>query len=93
MISPRPTRTDLRARSRVAKSFMQTPYRYFPIESLPWPGIIVLLPGRMQISVIEQFNRFQADRTDWHLFDWRDMTETFPDARIYRERYLGMTSR
>ena len=81
--------------ARVAKSFyVQTPYRYFPIESHTWlPGIIVSLPRRMQISVIEQFNRFWFKRTapDWHLFDWREMTETFPDARIYRERYLGMT--
>lgn len=81
--------------SRVAKSFyVQTPYRYFPIESHTWlPGIIVLLPRRMQIAVIELFNRFWFKRTapDWHLFDWCEMTETFPDARIYRERYLGMT--
>lgn len=81
--------------SRVAKSFyVQTPYRYFPIESHTWlPGIIVLLPRRAQISVIAQFNRFWFKRTapDWHLFDWREMAETFPDARIYRERYLGMT--
>ncbi|BBC01447.1 MULTISPECIES: class I SAM-dependent methyltransferase [Bradyrhizobium] len=81
--------------SRVAKSFyVQTPYRYFPIESHTWlPGIIVLLPRRPQIALINIFNRFWFKRTapDWHLFDWREMTETFPDAKIYRERYLGMT--
>ena len=81
--------------SRVAKSFyVQTPYRYFPIESHTWlPGIIVLLPRRLQIALISIFNRFWFKRTapDWHLFDWREMTETFPDAKIYRERYLGMT--
>ncbi|WP_050424289.1 class I SAM-dependent methyltransferase [Bradyrhizobium tropiciagri] len=81
--------------SRVAKSFyVQTPYRYFPIESHTWlPGFIVLLPRRLQIALIELFNRFWFKRTapDWHLFDWREMTETFPDAKIYRERYLGMT--
>ncbi|MGN1290030.1 MAG: class I SAM-dependent methyltransferase [Bradyrhizobium sp.] len=81
--------------SRVAKSFyVQTPYRYFPVESHTWlPGIIVLLPRRLQISLIELFNRFWFKQTapDWHLFDWREMTETFPDAKIYRERYLGMT--
>ncbi|WFU30386.1 class I SAM-dependent methyltransferase [Bradyrhizobium brasilense] len=81
--------------SRVAKSFyVQTPYRHFPIESHTWlPGIIVLLPRRLQIALISIFNRFWFKRTapDWHLFDWREMTETFPDAKIYRERYLGMT--
>ncbi|MCC8969695.1 class I SAM-dependent methyltransferase [Bradyrhizobium brasilense] len=81
--------------SRVAKSFyVQTPYRYFPIESHTWlPGIIVLLPRRLQIALIERFNRFWFKRTapDWHLLDWREMTETFPDAKIYRERYLGVT--
>ena len=45
------------------------------------------------VGLIGVFNRFWFKRTapDWHLFDWREMTETFPDATIYRERYLGMT--
>lgn len=81
--------------ARVAKSFyVQTPYRYFPIESHTWlPGIIVLLPRRRQIKLIKYVNRFWFKRTapDWYLFDWREMTETFPDAEIYPERYLGMT--
>lgn len=81
--------------SRVAKSFyVQTPYRYFVIESHTWlPGVIVFLPRRLQISLIKFFNRFWFKRTapDWYLFDWHDMVETFPDAKIYRERYLGLT--
>lgn len=81
--------------ARVAKSFyVQTPYRYFPIESHTWlPGIIVLLPRRQQIALIKLFNRFWFKRTapDWYLFDWKEMVETFPDAKVYREKYLGMT--
>jgi SAM-dependent methyltransferase len=81
--------------ARVARSYyVQTPYRYFPIESHTWlPGLIVFLPRRLQIALIERFNRFWFKRTapDWYLFDWHEMAETFPDARIYRERYLGMT--
>jgi SAM-dependent methyltransferase len=81
--------------SRVAGSFyVQTPYRYFPIESHTWlPGLIVLLPRRWQIAVIKTFNRFWFKRTapDWYLFDWPEMVEAFPDAKIYRERYWGLT--
>ncbi|RXH16979.1 class I SAM-dependent methyltransferase [Bradyrhizobium guangzhouense] len=81
--------------ARVAKSFyVQTPYRYFPIESHTWlPGFIVLLPRRVQIALIRLFNRFWFKQTspDWYLFDWRDMAESFPTAKIYREPYLGMT--
>ncbi|CAL80633.1 hypothetical protein, putative S-adenosyl-L-methionine (SAM)-methyltransferase [Bradyrhizobium sp. ORS 278] len=81
--------------ARVAKSFyVQTPYRYFPIESHTWlPGLIVLLPRRIQIAVIDIFNRFWFKRTapDWCLFDADELQQMFPDARIYRERYLGLT--
>jgi SAM-dependent methyltransferase len=81
--------------ARVAKRFyVQTPYRYFFIESHTClPGMIVLLPRRLQIALFRFINRFWFASTapDWHLFDWREMAETFPDARIYRERYLCMT--
>ncbi|GLH76757.1 hypothetical protein SSBR45G_16650 [Bradyrhizobium sp. SSBR45G] len=81
--------------SRVARSFyVQTPYRYFPIESHTWlPGLIVVLPRRSQIAVIDLFNRFWFKKTapDWYLFDGDELQQMFPDARIYRERYLGLT--
>jgi methyltransferase family protein len=81
--------------ARIAKSFyVQTPYRYFFIESHTClPGIIVLLPRQLQLGLIKFSNRFWFKRTaaDYHLFDWDEMSETFPDAKIYSERYLGMT--
>lgn len=81
--------------SRIARSYyVQTPYRYFPIESHTWlPGVIVLLPRDVQIAVINVFNKFWFKRTapDWHLFDRGEMAETFPDATIYSERYFLMT--
>ena len=81
--------------ARVAKSFyVQTPYRYFFIESHTClPGVIVFLPRRAQLVLIKFCNRFWFKRTaaDWYLFDWHDMVETLPDAKIYPERLLGVT--
>lgn len=81
--------------SRIARSYyVQTPYRYFPIESHTWlPGAIVLLPRRTQIAVIDFFNKFWFKKTapDWHLLDRSEMAETFPDAQIYGERYFLLT--
>jgi hypothetical protein len=44
-------------------------------------------------SLIKFCNRFWFKRTeaDYHLFDRPEMIETFPDAKIYAERHLGMT--
>lgn len=81
--------------ARVSRSYyVQTPYRYFVIESHTWlPGLVVLLPRKQQIAVIAAFNKFWFKKTspDWHLLDWPEMTETFPDAVIYRERFLFLT--
>ncbi len=81
--------------SRIARAYyVQTPYRYFVIESHTWlPGLIVFLPRRYQIAVISLFNRFWFKKTspDWYLLDRAEMAETFPEAKIYRERYLLLT--
>ena len=80
---------------RVGKRyFVQTPNRYFPIESHTWlPGVIVLLPRRLQIALIRRLNSFWPKTTspDWNLLTARQMQELFPEAQIVRERSLGMT--
>lgn len=45
---------------RIAKSyFVQTPNKYFIIESHTWlPGLIAFLPRNIQISIIKTFNHF-----------------------------------
>jgi hypothetical protein len=80
---------------RVGKAyFVQTPNRYFVIESHSWlPGVIVFLPRQFQIRLLRLMNRWWPKKTepDWHLLTHREMERLFPDAQILRERSLGMT--
>lgn len=80
---------------RIGKSyFVQTPYKYFIIESHTWlPGIIAIVPRSLQISIIRFFNRFWPKKTtpDWNLLTYGDMKDLFPDAKIYREKSFGLT--
>lgn len=80
---------------RVGKSyFVQTPYKYFLIESHTWlPILIVFLPRRMQIRMIKFFNSFWPKKAtpDWNLLTIKDMKVLFPDAQIYKEKSFGFT--
>ncbi|MEZ4989264.1 MAG: class I SAM-dependent methyltransferase [Saprospiraceae bacterium] len=80
---------------RISKNyFVQTPNKYFIIESHSWlPGFIAWIPRSMQIRLIRFFNKFWAKETapDWHLLTYRQMQQLFPDATIYRERRFGFT--
>lgn len=80
---------------RVGKSyFVQTPYKYFPLESHSrLPVFLVLLPRSWQIRLIRFFNRFWIARThpDWNLLTVKDMKALFPEAEIIKERIFGFT--
>lgn len=74
--------------------FVQTPYRYFPIESHTWlPGLFVALPRAGQIRVIDWGNRWWAKSSipDFHLLNAGEIQHLFPDAEIVHERSLGIT--
>jgi hypothetical protein len=74
--------------------FVQTPNKYFIIESHSWlPGFIAWVPRGLQIRLIRFFNKFWAKETapDWHLLTYREMQKLFPDATIYREKRFGFT--
>lgn len=79
---------------RVGKRyFVQTPYRYFPIESHTWlPFPVGILPRPAQIATIHVLNRFWPKKTspDWYLLTRREMRELFPDAEIVAERSCGL---
>ena len=81
--------------ARIGKRyFVQTPNRYFVIESHTWlPLPIVFLPRRLQIKLIDSLNRFWPKTTqpDFNLLTPRQMAELFPGAEIVREKSLGMT--
>lgn len=79
---------------RLGKSYyVQTPYKWFPIESHTWLPLIGFLPRRLQLPVIALSNRYWIKRTapDWCLLTVGDMQEFFPDARLKHERVLGLT--
>ncbi|MGA9120208.1 MAG: methyltransferase [Bacteroidota bacterium] len=76
------------------KYFVQTPYRYFPIESHTWlPNFFVFCPRTIQIAAIRFLNAWwpKEARPDWHLLTVGDMRTLFPEADIIRERWMGMT--
>jgi len=80
---------------RISKRyFVQTPYRYFIIESHSWlPVLIVFLPRRLQVACLRFFGRFwpKATEPDWHLLTITEMRRLFPDAQIVRERWCFLT--
>lgn len=73
--------------------FIQTPNKWFPIESHTWLPFIGYLPRPWQVSILRFSNRVWVKRTrpDWRLLTVADMRTLFPDAVIERERFLGMT--
>jgi hypothetical protein len=79
---------------RVAKNyFVQTPYKYFPVESHTWlPFYIILLPRKFQIAIINWLNGwwFKKSQPDWFLLTDKEMSLLFPDAKLYHERVIGL---
>jgi 2-polyprenyl-3-methyl-5-hydroxy-6-metoxy-1,4-benzoquinol methylase len=73
--------------------FVQTPNKWFPIESHTWLPFIGFAPRSAQLATIAVSNRFWIKRTspDWHLLTAREMSTLFPDAEIRREIFLGLT--
>lgn len=80
---------------RCAKAyFVQTPYRYFPIEVHCWIPFVGYLPTHLQWRVISLFNRFWPRRIaqpDWSLLTAAQMRRLFPDAELHRETVFGFT--
>lgn len=78
---------------RVAKRyFVQTPYRYFPIECHSWMPIFVDdLPRPTQRTLMRAVAPFwPADvQPDWNLLNRYQMARLFPDAEIEEEKALG----
>ena len=86
--------------------FVQTPNRWFPVEPHLLTPLIHFLPRRWQQAMIEKFTIWEwiarpepAERAfylehylrDIQLLDGRAMRRLFPDARLIRERFLGLT--
>lgn len=76
---------------RISKSyFVQTPHKFFPIESHTQFPLVGYLPRSVQVKLIMVINKFWIKRTqpDWKLLIGKDMKKLFPDAEIVIEKYL-----
>lgn len=93
-------RAQLRQRSfadeirRLGKGYyVQTPNKWFPVESHTWLPFISYLPRKAQLKIISFSNRYWIKRTnpDWYLLTDKEMRQLFPEAEIQRERFMGIT--
>jgi len=71
--------------------FVQTPYKYFFVESHTIaPGFVVLLPRAIQLEIWKRWP-FYNHVPDFSLLTVCDMKRCFPDAEIHLESVLGLT--
>jgi SAM-dependent methyltransferase len=79
---------------RISKRyFVQTPYKYFPLESHSFlPFVVVLLPRRWQVRLLDFVGRYwiKSAKADFRLLTVGEMRTLFPDAEIAVERYCGL---
>ena len=79
---------------RVGKQyFVQTPYKYFPIESHTWLPLLGFLPRSLIVFTLRFTNLIWIKKTtpDWHLLSKSQMKYLFPDAQIIEEKICGLT--
>jgi ubiquinone/menaquinone biosynthesis C-methylase UbiE len=70
--------------------FVQTPYKWFPIESHTiTPSFVQLLPRPVQLLAYRMVPKKQT-LPDFNLLNIEDMKELFPDAYLVYEKSLGL---
>jgi len=73
--------------------FVQTPYKWFVLESHSWLPFVAWLPRRLQLPVLKSARRFwpKATHPDWYLLNKREFASMFEGAEIRAEKWLGLT--
>ena len=73
--------------------FVQTPYRWFVIESHSWLPFVGWLPRRLIVPILKASRKFWPKWTapDWHLLNKRQLASMFEGAEIRDEKWLGLT--
>jgi SAM-dependent methyltransferase len=73
--------------------FVQTPYKYFPIESHSWLPFVSFLPRHLLLPLLKITNRFWVKKTqpDWNLLTSSDFSSIFSEAKIVNEKSFGIT--
>jgi 2-polyprenyl-3-methyl-5-hydroxy-6-metoxy-1,4-benzoquinol methylase len=72
--------------------FVQTPNKYFPLESHTWLPFVGYLPRPILLQILAVTNSFWVKKTspDWSLLSASEMQRLFPDSQIVVERSLGL---
>lgn len=75
------------------KYWVQTPNKWFPVESHSWLPFIGWLPRSAQLAILRRTNRFWVKKTspDWHLLDAKGLSRLFGESPIIEEKALGLT--
>jgi SAM-dependent methyltransferase len=73
--------------------FVQTPYKYFPIESHSWLPFVGWFPRWMLVLTLRFTNMFWVKKSgpDWYLLNKKEMSALFQGAQIIYEKSFGMT--
>ena len=78
--------------SRLGKKyFVQTPNKWFVIESHTWLPFVGWMPRRLLIPILFFTNKVWVKSTnpDWHLLTAKEIRELFPQAVIKFEKFAG----
>lgn len=78
---------------RIGKQyFVQTPAKYFPVESHTGLPIFAFLPRAMQLQIMQMTNKFWIKEAvpDFNLLTKKEMSDFFPGAEIVLERKFGL---
>jgi SAM-dependent methyltransferase len=73
--------------------FVQTPYRWFVIESHSWLPFVGWLPRELVVPILKFSRKFWPKWTapDWHLLNKRQLRSMFDGAEIRDEKWCGLT--
>ncbi len=73
--------------------YVQTPNKWFPIESHTWLPLVGVLPRGLQVPTIASTNRWWIKSTnpDWDLLTRAESQEPLSGCRDHTERFLGLT--
>lgn len=72
--------------------YVQTPHKWFPIESHSWLPFIGWLPRRFLVPVLRFTNTFWVKKTtpDWRLLDASQLAALFEGRPVIEEKSLGL---
>lgn len=73
--------------------FVQTPYRWFVMESHSWLPFVAWLPRRVLLPILKMAAKVWPKSTnpDWYLLNRRELGGMFAGAEIRDEKWLGLT--